>query len=131
MSEFEFGFPFPMATPPRDDRETAAIEEVQEQIPGEIELDAIVRAQASAPHVAARMVALENCVWSLASLLLSLPAETREKIGAQRPLEAAKALLLKSIVLDHNLELPEAAGDPAPEEPPGVIPFRQDWREED
>ncbi|MGA9883443.1 MAG: hypothetical protein WBQ34_06975 [Candidatus Acidiferrales bacterium] len=102
------GSPFPTPTPPRDDRETAAIEFVQEQVPGEVELDAVVRAQASAPQVVARMVALENCVWSLASLLLSLPAETREKIGARAPLEAAQALLLKSIVLDHNLALPEA-----------------------
>lgn len=100
-----------MATPLRDDRETAAIEFIQEQAPGEVELDAVVRAQASSPQVVARMVALENCVWSLASLLLSLPADMREKIGAQGPLEMAKSLLLKSIVLDHNLELSEPADD--------------------
>lgn len=101
------GSPFPTPTPGRDDRETAAIEFVQEQVPGEVELDAVVRAQASAPQIAARMMALENCVWSLASLLLSLPPEVREKIGAQGSLEAAKALLLRSAVLDHNLELPD------------------------
>lgn len=56
------------------------------------------------------MVALENCIWSLASLLLSLPAEMRDKVGAQGPLETAKALLLKSVVLNHNLELSEPAG---------------------
>jgi hypothetical protein len=117
----KLGSPFPTPTPRRDDRETAAIEFVQEQIPGEVELDAVVRAQASAPQIVARMMALENCVWSLASLLLSLPPEMREKIGAQGPLEAAKALLLKSIVLDHNLELSEPA-DAA--EPTGkVIPI--------
>jgi hypothetical protein len=103
------GSPFPTPTPRRDDRETAAIEFVQEQVPGEVELDAVVRAQASAPQIVARMVALENCIWSLASLLLSLPPEMREKIGAEGPLEAARALLLKSIVLDHNLELSEPA----------------------
>lgn len=107
----KLGSPFPMATPLRDDRETAAIEFIQEQAPGEVELDAVVRAQASSPQVVARMVALENCVWSLASLLLSLPADMREKIGAQGPLEMAKSLLLKSIVLDHNLELSEPADD--------------------
>jgi hypothetical protein len=105
----KLGSPFPTPTPARDDRETATIEFVQEQVPGEVELDAVVRAQAAAPQIAARMVALENCVWSLANLLLSVPAEMREKIGAQGPLETAKALLLKSMVLDHNLELPEAA----------------------
>ena len=105
----KLGSSFPTPTPPRDDRETAAIEFVQEQVPGEVELDAVVRAQASAPQIVARMVALENCIWSLANLLLSLPAETREKIGAQGPIEMAKALLLKSVVLDHNLELAEPA----------------------
>lgn len=109
------GSSFPTPTPPRDDRETAAIEFVQEQVPGEVELDAVVRAQASVPQIAARMVALENCIWSLANLLLSLPPEMREKIGAQGPLEAAKALLLKSAVLDHNLELSEP-GDAAESE---------------
>ena len=105
----KLGSPFPTPAPARDDRETAAIEFVQEQVPGEVELDAVVRAQASAPQIVARMMALENCVWSLASLLLSLPPELREKIGAQGPLETAKALLLRSIVLDHNLELSEPA----------------------
>jgi hypothetical protein len=115
------GSPFPTPTPQRDDRETAAIEFVQEQVPGEVELDAVVRAQASAPQVVARMVALENCIWSLASLLLSLPPEMREKIGAQGPLEAAKGLLLKSIVLDHNLELSDPAHAAEPERK--VIPI--------
>lgn len=111
----KLGSPFPTPTPPRDDRETAAIEFVQEQVPGEVELDAVVRAQASAPQIVARMMALENCVWSLASLLLSLPPDLREKIGARGPLETAKALLLKSIVLDHNLELPEQGNAAEPE----------------
>ncbi|GEM_PF-5126526 len=116
MSGPKLGAPFPTPTPPRDDRETAAIEFVQEQVPGEVELDAVVRAQASAPQIVARMAALENCVWSLASLLLSLPAEMREKIGAQGPLEKAKSLLLKSVVLDHNLALPESNPTVEPED---------------
>lgn len=114
MSGPTLGSVFPLPTPPRDDRETAAIELVQEQVPGEVELDAVVRAQASTPQIVARMVALENCIWSLASLLLALPAETREKIGAQGPLETAKALLLKSVVLDHNLALAEPGDDAEP-----------------
>lgn len=114
MSGPTLGSVFPLPTAPRDDRETAAIELVQEQVPGEVELDAVVRAQASTPQIVARMVALENCVWSLASLLLALPAETREKIGAQGPLETAKALLLKSVVLDHNLALAEPGDDAEP-----------------
>jgi hypothetical protein len=118
------GSAFPTPIAPRDDRETAAIEAVQEQVPGEVELDAVVRAQASAPQVVARMVALENCVWSLASLLLSLPNEMRERIGAQAPLEAARLLLLKSAVLDHNLALPEPDLAAAPEHNPTGNLFR-------
>jgi hypothetical protein len=110
----KLGSPFPTPTPGRDDRDTAAIEFVQEQVPGEVELDAVVRAQASAPQIVARMAALENCIWSLASLLLSLPPDMRENIGAQGPLETAKALLLRSAVLDHNLELSEPAGGAEP-----------------
>ncbi len=118
MSGPKLGSVFPTPTPARDDRETAAIELVQEQVPGEVELDAVVRAQAFAPQIVARMVALENCVWSLASLLLSLPAEMREKIGARGALETAKALLLRSVVLDHNLELPETGDAAEPERNP-------------
>jgi hypothetical protein len=98
---------FPTAHPPRADEDTAAIGQVMEAIPGEVEIDQIVKAQASAPQIVNRMVDLENSIWSLAGILLLLPKATRDKIGATEAIEQARALLHRSRVLDHNLELPE------------------------
>jgi hypothetical protein len=97
---------FPTAQPPRDDEDTAAIEQVMEQVPGEIELDRIIKAQTSGPRIAKRMVELENSIWSLVGALLLLPETTRVKIGATVAIEQARSLLGRSLVLDHNLELP-------------------------
>jgi hypothetical protein len=61
---------FPTAQPPRADEDTAAIEQVIEQLPGEIEFDKIIKAQTSAPQIVKRMVELENSIWSLVGILL-------------------------------------------------------------
>jgi hypothetical protein len=98
---------FPTAHPPRADEDTAAIAQVVEQVPGEVELDRIIKAQASAPQIAKRMADLENSVWSLVGILLLLPETTRDKIGATEAIEQARLLLHRSMVMDHNLELPE------------------------
>jgi hypothetical protein len=98
---------FPTAQPPRADEDTATIEQVMEQVPGEIELDKIVKAQTSAPQIAKRMVELENAIWSLVGILLLMPQATRDKIGATEAIEQARSILLRSMVMDHNLELPE------------------------
>jgi hypothetical protein len=99
---------FPTAQPPRADEDTAAIEQVIEQVPGEIELDKIIKAQTSAPQIVKRMVELENSMWSLVGILLLLPQTTRDKIGATEAIEQARSLLLRSMVMDHNLEIPAA-----------------------
>ena len=98
---------FPTAHPPRADEDVAPIAQVIEAIPGEIELDQLVKAQASAPQIVKRMVELENSVWSLAGILLLLPKATRDKNGATEAIEQARLLLHRSIVMDHNLELAE------------------------
>ncbi len=98
---------FPTAHPPRADEDTAAIAQVVEQVPGEVELDRIIKAQTSGPQIARRMVDLENSVWSLVGTLLLLPEATRDKIGATEAIEQARMLLHRSMVMDHNLELPE------------------------
>ena len=97
---------FPTAHPPRADEDTATIEQVMEQVPGEIELDRIVKAQTSGPQIARRMVELENSVWSLVRILLLLPDATRDKIGAAEAIDQARLLLNRTMLLDHNLELP-------------------------
>ena len=97
---------FPTAQPPRADEDTATIEQVMEQVHGEIELDGIIKAQTSGPQIAKRMVELENSMWSLVGALLLLPEATRTKIGATEAIEQARLLLGRSMVMDHNLELP-------------------------
>ena len=98
---------FPVAYVPRLDEDITVAEQTAEAIPGEVELDAVVKAQTSSPQVVDRMVKLENCIWSLAGVLLLLPEATRERIGATEAIEQARILLLQSKVLDHNLELPQ------------------------
>jgi len=99
-------FPFPKKIPPRQDRETAPIEEVvQAERLGETTIDAIAKAQASSPHVVRRMVELEECLWALADVLSKLPPDIRNKFGADAAIEEAKTLLRKSIVMDHSSEL--------------------------
>jgi hypothetical protein len=97
---------FPTAQPPRADEDTATIAQVVEQVPGEIELDRIIKAQTSGPQIAKRMVELENSVWSLVRLLLLLPEAIRDKLGATEAIDQARFLLNRSMVLDHNLEPP-------------------------
>jgi hypothetical protein len=99
---------FPGAFPSRADEDTAVIEQVVETIAGETELDQIIKAQSSAPHVVDRMVKLENCIWSLTHALLLLPESIQEKIGAKAAVEQARLLLRESVVMDHNLELPDS-----------------------
>jgi hypothetical protein len=98
---------FPEAQPPRDDVETALVEQVLEHVPGEIDLDKLVKIQTSHPQIAKRMIELENSIWSLVGALLLLPEATRNKIGAKEAIEQARLLLNRSMVLDHNLEMDE------------------------
>ena len=72
---------------------------------GETKLDAIAKAQSSAPQVVERMVKLEECLWSLAQLLVKVPEGLRRKLAADAQIERARALLLESTVMDHNLAL--------------------------
>jgi predicted CoA-binding protein len=51
--------------------ETAVTEQVQ-QIPGELDLDRVIKAQLSAPEVAQRITELEDCLWAVAQELRRL-----------------------------------------------------------
>ncbi len=104
---------FPVAPSPRADEDIAVIEQVLEAVPGQVEMDAVVKAQSSAPQIVERMVKLENCVWSLASAILLLPDNAIDSDTRRRLIEQARILLLESKVPDHNLELP-LRPDPAP-----------------
>ncbi len=92
---------FPVAPPPRDDVDQAPIAQQVEAAPGEVELDAVIRAQSSAPQVVQRLTTLEDCLWAAVNALGRLPAKAREVLGADAIIERAKFLLRG------DLELPE------------------------
>ena len=89
---------FPVAPSPRADEDTAVIEQVLEAVPGQVEMDALVRAQSSAPQIVERMVKLENCVWSLASAIILLPDSAMDSDTRRKLIEQARILLLQSKV---------------------------------
>jgi hypothetical protein len=98
-----FGSMFPLPTPPRDDVAESAIVLHEEQRAGEVELDAVIRAQSSAPQVVKRFTALEDCLWKAAEALVKLSSEDRERIGADQIIERAR------ILLNGDLEIPASA----------------------
>lgn len=92
---------FPIAPPARDDVDQAPIAQQVEAAPGEIALDAVIRAQSSSPQVVRRLTTLEDCLWAAVDALSKLPAKAREVLGADDIIERAK------ILLRGDLELPE------------------------
>jgi hypothetical protein len=92
---------FPIAPPARDDVDQAPITQQVEAAPGEIELDAVIRAQSSAPQVVKRLTTLEDCLWAAVDALGRLPQHVREVLGADTIIDRAKFLLRG------DLELPE------------------------
>jgi hypothetical protein len=98
---------FPMAPIPRDDVDKAPIALEVEAAPGEVELDAVVRAQSLAPQVVQRLTTLEDCLWAAVDALGKLPENAREILGADAIIERAKFLLRG------DLEIPEHGDDEA------------------
>jgi hypothetical protein len=84
---------FPVARPPRDDVDQAPVTQQVEAAPGEIELDAVVRAQCSAPQVVERLTTLEDCLWAAVDALGKLPEKAREVLRADAIIDRAKFLL--------------------------------------
>lgn len=92
---------FPVAPPLRDDVDQAPVTQQVEAAPGEIELDAVVRAQSSAPQVVQRLATLEDCLWAAVDALGKLPERLRAALDADAIVERAKFLLRG------ELEIPE------------------------
>lgn len=92
---------FPVAPPLRDDVDQAPVAQQVEAAPGEIELDAVIRAQSTAPQVVERLTTLEDCLWAAVDALGKLPEQVREILGAHAIIERAKFLLRG------DLEIPE------------------------
>jgi hypothetical protein len=91
---------FPTKPPSRDDKDIAEIAQVLESVPGQVQLDAVIKAQMSVPQIVERVVKLENCVWHLASAIVLLPDTAIDFATRRTLIEEAQ-----SKVLDHNLEL--------------------------
>lgn len=88
-----FGSPFPMHVPPRDDAEEAEISMQVEAAPGEVALDAIIRAQATAPQIAKRLRRIENCLWALANYLEQRGVDDQGRDLVQEARELLKSRL--------------------------------------
>ena len=89
----------PRGVHPVNDGETNVTQYV-EKIEGEVELDAYVRAQTSAPEVVKRITELENCLWRLADRLSSMNLDRHPELRA--------ALEEATLVLKNRLEVDDA-----------------------
>lgn len=112
---------FPVSPPPRDDVDQAPIAQQVEAAPGEIELDAVVRAQANAPQVVQRLTTLEDCLWAAVDALAKLPDKAREILGADAIIDRAKFLLRGDLEIPEKQQL-EDLGEPeiSPPDPTGL-----------
>ena len=87
--------PFPRA----DADETAVTEQVQ-QIPGELDLDRVIKAHVSAPAVVHRITELENSLWAVAEELLRFdpksPVAERAKLVLKNRMEIEEGVRVAS-----------------------------------
>jgi hypothetical protein len=107
---------FPVAPPLRADVDEAPIAQQVEAAPGEIELDAVVRAQSTAPQVVRRLTTLEDCLWAAVDALGKLPSKAREILGADAIIDRAKFLLRGDLEIPEKQPLQEV-GEPEIREP--------------
>lgn len=101
---------FPVAPPLRDDVDQAPVAQQVEAVPGEIDLDAVVRAQSTAPQVVEHLTTLEDCLWAAVDALGKLPPKAREILGADAIIDRAKFLLRGDLEIPEKQEL-EDLGD--------------------
>jgi hypothetical protein len=95
---------FPIRPTPRADQDETAVTEQMEQIPGELDVDRVIKAQVSVSAVRQRITELENCLWAAAEELFRLDPKS---------LTAERAKL----VLKNRLEI-ETGGPVDPPSPP-------------
>lgn len=83
----------PIRPTSRADIDEAAITEQVDQIPGELDVDRVIKAQLSAPQVVQRIMELEDCLWATTQELLRFDPKS---VAAER----AKLLLKNSLEID-------------------------------
>jgi hypothetical protein len=107
--------PETVAPPPRADVDEAPFAQQAEAAPGEIELDAVVRAQSSAPQVVQRLTTLEDCLWAAVDALGKLPESVRAVLGADAIIERAKLLLRGDLEVPEHDQSDQSDNGPGPE----------------
>ena len=112
---------FPIAPPPRDDVDKAPIVVQAEAAPGEVALDAVIRAQSSAPQVVRRLTTLQDCLWAAVDALAKLPPDVRATLGADAIIERAKVLLNGDLEVPFH-DPPEAAKPPRSYDEASTLP---------
>lgn len=83
----------PIRPTSRADVDDAAITEQVDQIPGELDVDRVIKAQLSAPRVVQRITELEDCLWAVTQELLRFDPRS---VAAER----AKLLLKNSLEIE-------------------------------
>ena len=97
---------FPFKPKSRDDADETTVTHQVEQIPGEMDIDRVIKAQASATAVRERITELENALWATAEELFRL--EPKSAVA-----ERAKAVLKNRL----EIETGGPVGVPAPPQP--------------
>ena len=82
----------PIRSVSRADIDKTTVSELMEQIPGEVDLDLVIKSQLSASHVTRRITELEDCLWVLADELTRFAPRSAS-------IERAKMLL------NHRMEI--------------------------
>jgi len=85
---------------PRADADETAVTEQVEQIPGELDLDRVIKAHVSAPAVVRRITELENSLWAVAEELLRFDPKSavaeRAKLVLKNRMEIAEGVRVAS-----------------------------------
>jgi predicted CoA-binding protein len=85
----------PIRPTSKADVDDAAVSEQVDQIPGELDVDRVIKAQLSSPEVVRRITELEDCLWAVTAELLKFDARSSAA-------ERARLLLKNSLEIDDS-----------------------------
>jgi hypothetical protein len=112
----------PIRSASRADVDDTAVTEQIEQIPGQVDLDLVIKSQLSAPQVARRIAELEDCLWAVANELMRFDPESASA-------ERAKVLLNNRLEMGESSRTNGAAGDsPGGAAGASILPFNSEGR---
>jgi predicted CoA-binding protein len=85
----------PIRPASRADVDESAVTEQVDQIPGELNVDRVIKAQLSAPRVIRRITELEDCLWAVTEELLKFYPRSAAA-------ERARVLLKSSLEIEEG-----------------------------